>query len=41
MKLIKDANIIDEGKITKNVISIILSKECNVTNNIIKTISFE
>mmetsp|Transcript_38751 Transcript_38751/g.28643 ORF Transcript_38751/g.28643 Transcript_38751/m.28643 type:complete len:145 (+) Transcript_38751:623-1057(+) len=41
LKIIKDSNLIDDGRVTQNQISILLSKECNVTNNLIKTISFE
>ena len=41
MKIIKDSRIIDGNKITQNNISIVLSKECNVTNNSIKNITFE
>lgn len=41
MKLIRDSSILDEGRVTQNAISIILSKECNANTNIIKQITFD
>lgn len=41
MKIIRDANILDDKVINQNAISIIISKECKVTTNMIKHIDFE
>lgn len=41
LKLIKDASIVDEQRVTPNQVSIVVFKECNVTNGIVKNISFE
>jgi len=40
LKVMRDSQIFDE-KVNQNTISIIISKECNATTNMIKHITFE